>query len=1114
MTQTILPNQIHTYYSSRTEALTGILLAQLQAEKAAFDNPFQRLHIVVPNSGMQRYLELKIAEHFGICTHVELSFASRFLGQCYRLALPHLSRLPYLDTRQLAFELLALWQSPDTAPDHPQIEQLLSQCQTAKQRYGLADHVARLLNQYLKERPELITHWQRGQTALPTHVHETWQMQLFNQLQLGRFSGTALQQRFHAALSDMSDMSEQTHLKKPTLPNVHLFGFHAIPPMQLADFSALSTVASVQAYVFNPSVEYWQDIVPEAVKAQTSLTAEDEAELMSVGNPLLAGWGQSGKYLIEQLNNSQNSLHIDADLIANQQRFTVNSMLTWVQESIRFLHNDTEQPTLPSPAALPDIEQEITQQNHSISLHSGAGERREVEILYDNLCTLFADETAAISPSDVLVMVADLKDYAPHIEAVFGTEPRAIPFSLANQTAASADADTQAFLALLTMIDSDFSAQTLFDALSEDRVCQHFELNPTDVQTIRHWLVESRFAGGFVDDTDGRGSSLEKLLDALLLAGIGGADCQVQRPTADSTGKTIAALPAYQSGQHPTLEIFCLFLSRLQYFVRLKQRQQTLVQWKADFYRLASDFLGEQNPIQQRLTQWYDSLTQTSDDKADNVGQTHVENTVFDAQTTLLDYETIHTDLLGLLENEVLHGPFLSGGVSFCAMVPMRSIPAKMIVLLGLNQSFPNVVAKDPLDLRHADPRWSDRDANKEYRYFFLETLMAARQRLYLSYVGQNDKTGEPMPASILVDELFAFIERHHKTYAKTAKKSYPLQGFIATEKPTFQTLYQPKEPKKPNNSDHANPTRSAATPPDDAVSASSQREAQLSAKALAEAIDQPFICHVKQALQSAEIALPDNHLAEYDMVGFDDGLDNWFYREQALKQQLFGEHSVSSLIQQNRYAPEAISRCLLAQSQTHVEPLAKALTHVAGGENPRALSAFISVIDSSTHVEHLLLNLSHYNDLGAWQYRFSKPAATHLIRYWVNHVLLNLVPDLPAYTSWFFSLNDGVVEQIQLAPLTQPDARKALDNLLTLYAAIIEHPFPVELKLAPKFGKNVPEQPTALIYIDKPQPLYPALQRGVTIAALDTLNNQLHAVDKDLSAALQTPTRTQRTVT
>ncbi len=1068
---------IHTYFGSRTEDLSEILLQHMPSAQQRRAHPFSRTHIVVPNSGMQRYLELSIAQRCGICSHIDMSFASRFLQARYRDILPeHYSRA-HLDTRQITFAILNLWNQnrlPSVFDDTP-LPALLQQYSTARQRYHLAENIARLFSQYLNERPELICAWQRGGSVHSSeNRHEEWQMHLFNALQLGDFSGTDVQQQFHTALAE----------NQYDIPDVHLFGFHAMPPVQLADFAALSTQANVYAYIFNPSVAYWQDIVPESVKMEKELTAESEAALMTVGNPLLATWGQAGKYLIEQLNESDTPPFNVDEQLQEQCPIVVDSVLAWVQSSVRDWHDDeiTRASTERNSELQTLANREINSDNCSISLHAGASPRREIEILYDNLCQLFTDNV--LNPSDVLVMMPNLRDYAPHIQSVFGAAST-IPFSLANQTAAEADPDTQAFLALLTLINNDFSAQSLFDVISEAHIRERFELSLADIETIRYWLTESRYAKHYRDDSNGRAGSLEKLLDALLLACVGGDDCEV-----DCDGRRRVALPAYQSSQRESLLSFCRLLTSIAQFARIAQQQRSISQWRDTFVHIAYDFLGERNTLTPRLQQWHDSIVSA-----------HTEEQHEAITTALFDYDTVTADIIALLESEELHGPFLSGGVSFCAMVPMRSIPSKMICLLGLNQSFPRIVAKDPLDLRAAAPLWSDRDINKEYKYFFLETLMATRERLYLSHVGKDDKTGEAIPPSVMVDELFAFIERHCPDYRHAACKDYPLQGFLQTEKVTYQSLYQPPEsdsectsyPHVDNNDVENSDISENATP---------TLPTQMRGKFLADSLCEPFQLHLKNYLGSSDIDVSETGLAEHDMISLDSGLDKWRYKDALLQSVLFDVDAVADLIQQNRYPPTPISEPLLERAHSDSAVLVAALRPwvEAGHESHTRFIEAVLHGDDTTLDFHVLWESQYLSNRGQWQYSAGANNAKKTMRLWVNHVLQSCVEGLPDYHSHLFTLEKGIVTQTTFAPFDNVGvARSALSDMLACFQHVFCTPYAATLTNAAK------KSPATCVYERADYPLFPRLAAEAQFHEASMLNEYFAPVDALMSAHLST---------
>jgi len=72
---------------------------------------------------------------------------------------------------------------------------------------------------------------------------------------------------------------------------------------------------------------------------------------------------------------------------------------------------------------------------------------------------------------------------------------------------------------------------------------------------------------------------------------------------------------------------------------------------------------------------------------------------------------------------------FLLGGVTFCGLVPQRSIPFRVVCLLGMNEGeFPRPGNDAGLNRILSQPRRGDRDTRSEDRYLFLEAMMSARK--------------------------------------------------------------------------------------------------------------------------------------------------------------------------------------------------------------------------------------------------------------------------------------------------------------------------------------------------------------------------------------------------
>ncbi len=120
-----------------------------------------------------------------------------------------------------------------------------------------------------------------------------------------------------------------------------------------------------------------------------------------------------------------------------------------------------------------------------------------------------------------------------------------------------------------------------------------------------------------------------------------------------------------------------------------------------------------------------------------------------------LQFTVVHDLLVERLSAVPERQRFLMGGITFCGMVPRRAIPFRMIAVLGLNDGeFPRADTDAGLDLMARHRRLGDRDVRTDDRYLFLETVMAARERLHLSYIGEGVRDGKPRNPAIPLAEL------------------------------------------------------------------------------------------------------------------------------------------------------------------------------------------------------------------------------------------------------------------------------------------------------------------------------------------------------------------------
>jgi exodeoxyribonuclease V gamma subunit len=720
--------KLHT--SNRLE-----LLAQSLAEtiRSPLRSPFEPERIVVQSQGMARWLKLQLAQQHGICSNCEFPFPQAFTYDQFHSVLPELPEEAVYEPELLVWRIMK--KLPQLL-DHPGFEGLknyLAGEPDSRKLYQLADRIGYLFDQYLVFRPDLVLQWEKGAT-------EDWQPRLWRKIS-GSFREqhpAALQSRFIQHLGSAKDLS-------PKLPErIAIFGISALPPFYLRIFAALAQHIEINLFLLQPCEEFWGYISSVREQEKTLKRAAKGASQagqlhLERGNRLLASTGQLGRdflLLIQEVGEWQEPETSLFNVPGEQ------NVLASIQSDIL---NLSDRGTGESQ------KKAVSEKDDSVQVHSCHSPLRELEVLSDHLLNWF-EKDPGLAPRDILVMIPDVEKYAPLIHAVFGSpeqEALRIPFSVADRAARTQSHLIETFLALLNLATSRLGASQVLALLESAPVRQKFDLAEEDLELIRHWVEEVRIRWG--EDEQQRAGlglpswsentwrhGLDRLLLGYAMAGNG-----------EKLFKNILPYDDIEGGAAEVLGKLAEFAERLFAVLKSIQTSRRLDEWAVTFRGILRSCFepGEDEASELQVLQvCFEKLSRAC------------ERAEFDQPVELgVVLEQLNRELSG----DPFGAGYLTGGITFCALKPMRSIPAKVICLLGMNdQAFPRTSAQLSFDLMAQERRLGDRSSREDDRYLFLETLISAREKLYVSYVGQSIKDNSEAPPSVLVSELLDYISQ------------------------------------------------------------------------------------------------------------------------------------------------------------------------------------------------------------------------------------------------------------------------------------------------------------------------------------------------------------------
>lgn len=390
-------------------------------------------------------------------------------------------------------------------------------------------------------------------------------------------------------------------------------------------------------------------------------------------------------------------------------------------------------------------------------------------MLHDQLLDMM-ETIPGLQPTDILVMAPNIGTYAPFIHAVFGNRDETtvqIPYTLADQSVVRENAAIDAFLQLLDMIGGRLAATSVLNLLTYRPVLARFNLSEGELSMLHRWVRDTGIRWGW-DGDHRKDHRLPGFTENTWQTGLDRLFLGLSMDNRDNRlFEDILPFDAMAAGEGETLGHFALFVEALHETGNITHDCDTLEGW-SEKLRVLFDRFFLIEPYREHEIRPLQAVF----DQLASVGS-HLKD------RAAVPFEVVHYHLKESLGQSMRESGFMAGGVTFCAMLPMRSIPFKAICLLGMNHdAFPRENREPGFNLIAAEPRPGDRSKRNDDRYLFLETVISARHTLYLSYVGQNIQDNSLIPPSVVVDELLEYVEEGYGIPSADMIVRHPLHSF------------------------------------------------------------------------------------------------------------------------------------------------------------------------------------------------------------------------------------------------------------------------------------------------------------------------------------------------
>lgn len=671
--------------------------------------------IVVPGQGLGRWLQQELAARHGIAAGLALPFPGAFLREL--LGARRDGDDPFAP-EVLRWRIWRLLGDPERRPAFGPAAAYCADDPDGRKRWQLAERVAKCFDDYQLYRPGMLEAAAAGDDLIDLGTHGPWQARLWRELVRDAGQDAPDPHRVRRLREVLADPGRARVVLPPRLA---VFGAVTLPPEFLGLLRLAAAHVPVRLYVLHPAHGMPADL-------EHPLTTHFGAEANEFASALLELETKPGP---EVRIDHQTPLDDEVPCptaLAQLQRDLAGDVVRGPDR------------TPPAPLQASDA---------SLRVHDCHSPQRELEVVRDQILAAFAEDPR-LEPHEVLVLVPDVARYAPFAHAVFGPLARCLPHRVADKSPLAELPLCASLLDLLRLGQGRLELPEVLRVLEAPAVARRFGLATADLPALRHRLD----AAGVRWGRDGHWrethcgvpafdeNSWRLGLDRLLLgAATGPLDALVTGllPVADTT-----------DGRDEVLAGLAAFAERLFAALDDLRAPKLPAEWADTLDRLLADFFAPDD----------------DDERARQELRSAIARLRAETATAALgagDAATLPV-LLEWLEGTLGRGTsargFCAGAVTIAAMLPMRAVPVKHLFVCGLDDaSFPRRDQPAPFDLVAAHRRRGDRSSRLDDRQMFLDALLAARERLHLTYVGRSQRDDSTRAPSVVLDELLDVVD-------------------------------------------------------------------------------------------------------------------------------------------------------------------------------------------------------------------------------------------------------------------------------------------------------------------------------------------------------------------
>ena len=588
--------------------------------------------------------------------------------------------------------------------------------------WDLASDVADLFDEYILFRPKVIKQWlsnspQKAANKIANNQHLLWQEILFNLLHK-----KINKDPFCIKVEKAIKILKLGEINKFSYPrNLYIFGLSSLAPLQIEVIQAFSKVINIKFYLISPCNDLWQRCEARRLQFSNTWNTPPERQWLLESPRLEAFLGRmgaefqqllegSGEYQLGE-RNEEDIFSLTADIATNKGKKP--KLLEQLQQELLSTQS----------------EYHLTKEKSDKSLLflKSPGKYRQVELIRDHILQLLANDKN-LQPRDILIMTPKIDSYAPIFSTVFNNinlETSQLPWVITDRSQKDKVGLIHFVLNILEISATRLTASNFEILLSNPALQKQQNISSEEVSKILKNLQSAGFTWG-VDALERHGEeahSLSWCLERSLLGLVLPEDPINGIRNIAPYSENISYTEFIKSWS--ILSKFCNYIREIRSKRSCKEWIKFITSLVKDFFDDGGEWAWEAQQLLNMVNEW-------------GVITENIE-----LEIDCLVVKDIITKAISSTNGRFGHR---TGKITISALEPMRAIPHKIIIIMGLeSRTFPRIDNRKGFNLLERKRELGDPNQYDKDRYSLLEALISSRQNLLIAWNSKDEKTGEDL---------------------------------------------------------------------------------------------------------------------------------------------------------------------------------------------------------------------------------------------------------------------------------------------------------------------------------------------------------------------------------